>query len=94
MGMTPHKLTTKVQKPKKKVSNLFFCTFFRSFLDRFKGGTVESPNRSSTGQVDKTAASPSPVPEPEEISNKDMEEQVSFCSQRASFYVCITKSYF
>jgi len=57
MGMTPHKLTTKVQKPKKK------------------GGTVESPNRSATGQLDKATASPSPVPEPEEISNKDMEEQ-------------------
>ena len=39
---------------------------------------MESPNRTSAGQLDKTTASPSPVPESEEITNKDMEEQVSF----------------
>ena len=45
-------------------------------------GTVESPNRTNAGQVDKTTASPSPVPEGEEITNKDMEEQV-----RTHFFV-------
>lgn len=37
---------------------------------------MESPNRTNAGQLDKTTASPSPVPESEEITNKDMEEQV------------------
>ena len=59
-------------------SNIYFWGFqFQKKFFLFVKGTVESPNRSNAGQVDKTTASPSPVPEGEEITNKDMEEQVS-----------------
>ena len=40
---------------------------------------AESPNRSNAAMMDKSAISPSPLPEGEEITNKDIEEQVSTC---------------
>lgn len=71
MGMTPHKLNESAKPAKKKVKLRLISHAMFNFI--LKGG---SESRANAIAVDKTAASPSPVPEGEELNNRDLEEQV------------------